>query len=1000
MWLKDLVSPMEPNLDIVIVDDKEEITELFSSMLGDMPRVSSIHTCKSLNELQDLLLSAPANVVVLDLNLIETRGLDTLTVFKSLFSSLPVVVVTGNDSNSLSFSCFLLGASEFLSKPDITPTLLYKACVYAVEKDIINAKIKRAEAELRAIVYDSPVPQFVIDHNHHIIFWNRALEEITGMKADQVVGKSQSWESFYPSARPSLADLLVDQDEESIDRLYGNKCGRLKLIEGAYEATDFFPMLGESGRWLHFTAVAIKDSKGNILGAVEIIDDITERLQMEEKNVRLATIVECSDDAIIGKTLDGKITDWNKGAENLYGYKPEEVIGKHVSILILPEYKNEITGLIARIIRGEHINRYETVRRRKDGKIVNVSLVISPILDNTNTVIGASTIARDITDRKTAEIALEHSELRYRRLFESAQDGILILDFDTGKILDVNPFMVEMLGYSHGEFVGKQIWEVSPFVDCLKNKDIFDRLQREGYVRYEDLPLETGDGRVLQVEFISNSYSVNGSAFIQCNVRNITERKEAEGQKEILQAQQELIINILKHLNKPYTGIQTIEELLKLIQDYTGVDAIGLRLQEGDDFPYFVYRGFDQEFIELENYLCEPGIHKSKSADKELPLLQCICGRVIAGLTDSVCSFFTKGGSFWTNSTTDPLSGVCGELNIKMRNQCNRAGYESVAIIPLSAGSEIIGCIQLNNKAKNKFTENTIFFMEELALSIAVAVKRAWQEDRIKILEIAKTRDLLESSRLVNSGVAHELRTPMQSILNCLELINEEVEKACLLLNCSDTHAHECYAVLRDTAIDIVDLAGDGIERTEYSIKVLNSLSDYSKIASNDELHLINVIPELKTIMRTLMFTDHFKSLSDTNFVLKTLQNNSDRYFISINRIDFSQLITNLCRNAREAIMHNDPEITIEVALEDGNVIITVIDNGKGIDASLGDRIFEPYFSTKENPDEYNQGLGLAMVRDTVAAYGGHIRYSSCPGCTKFVVAFPAQAPPAGIITR
>ncbi|MGQ9648222.1 MAG: sigma-54 interaction domain-containing protein [Thermodesulfobacteriota bacterium] len=123
------------------------------------------------------------------------------------------------------------------------------------------------------------------------------------------------------------------------------------------------------------------------------------------------------------------------------------------------------------------------------------------------------------------EEALKISETRYRRLFETAQDGILILDADTGQILDVNPFLIEMLGYSHEEFLGKKLWEIGAFKDMEASKTAFLELQSKGYIRYEDLPLETRDGRRVAVEFISNVYLVNHKKVIQCNIRDVTERK-------------------------------------------------------------------------------------------------------------------------------------------------------------------------------------------------------------------------------------------------------------------------------------------------------------------------------------------------------------------------------------------------------------------------------------------------------------------------------------------
>lgn len=131
-------------------------------------------------------------------------------------------------------------------------------------------------------------------------------------------------------------------------------------------------------------------------------------------------------------------------------------------------------------------------------------------------------------ERKRVETALIDSETRYRRLFESAQDGILILNAETGQITDVNPFLIKMLGYSHKEFLGKKLWEVGLFKDVIPSRASFKKLQTKGYIRYENLPLETKDGRKMAVEFVSNVYLVNHSKVIQCNIRDITDRKIAQ----------------------------------------------------------------------------------------------------------------------------------------------------------------------------------------------------------------------------------------------------------------------------------------------------------------------------------------------------------------------------------------------------------------------------------------------------------------------------------------
>jgi len=129
---------------------------------------------------------------------------------------------------------------------------------------------------------------------------------------------------------------------------------------------------------------------------------------------------------------------------------------------------------------------------------------------------------------RTMEQALRASELSYRRLFEAARDGILILDVDTGRITDVNPFLFKLLGFSRDEMVGKTVGELSPFKDVVSNQNMLERLQKDGYVRYENLPLETRDGRKIAVEFVSNVYQAGDKKVIQCNIRDITDRKAAE----------------------------------------------------------------------------------------------------------------------------------------------------------------------------------------------------------------------------------------------------------------------------------------------------------------------------------------------------------------------------------------------------------------------------------------------------------------------------------------
>jgi PAS domain S-box-containing protein len=167
----------------------------------------------------------------------------------------------------------------------------------------------------------------------------------------------------------------------------------------------------------------------------------------------------------------------------------------------------------------------------------------------------------DITVRRQRGIQLEVSETRYRRLFETAQDGILILDADTGRIDDVNPFLLDMLGYAHDEILGKKLWEIGAFKDIGASKKAFAVLRRKGYVRYEDLPLTAKDGREIPVEFVSNVYLVDHHKVIQCNIRDISKRKHAEDlllQKEIEQEK------LIKQLRDALAEVKTLKGLIPI----------------------------------------------------------------------------------------------------------------------------------------------------------------------------------------------------------------------------------------------------------------------------------------------------------------------------------------------------------------------------------------------------------------------------------------------------
>ncbi|HPO17374.1 MAG TPA: CHASE domain-containing protein, partial [Candidatus Hydrogenedentes bacterium] len=168
-----------------------------------------------------------------------------------------------------------------------TPIHLNGVFIDVTVRKETEQQLEERDQWLRSILQGSPIPAFVIDRNHHVVFWNQALEEVSGIRAEQLLGTNQHWQAFYPSERPCMADLLVEEDFENIPHWYQEKYQPSKQIQGAYEATDFFTMRGGQGRWLHFTAAIIRDTMGAVVGAIETLLDITEIKRAEEERLNL-----------------------------------------------------------------------------------------------------------------------------------------------------------------------------------------------------------------------------------------------------------------------------------------------------------------------------------------------------------------------------------------------------------------------------------------------------------------------------------------------------------------------------------------------------------------------------------------------------------------------------------------------------------------------------------------------------------------------------------------
>jgi PAS domain S-box-containing protein len=285
-------------------------------------------------------------------------------------------------------------------------------------------------------------------------------------------------------------------------------------------------------------------------------------------------------DAVITTDAVGIILFLNPIAQKLTGWTQSDACGLHISKvfkIINSKTRNVIEDPISRALKEgsiTDIGNYALLID-KNGSELPIDDSAARISSPNNINEGAVLVFRDATDKRIADLAVQTSELQYRRLFQSAKDGILVLDAASLKIIDANKFISDLLGYPHDELMGKELWEFGFFKDKQASMDMYSELQTQGYVRYEHLPLETKNGKSVDVEFISNIYLVDKHAVAQCNIRDISERsimeRQLQNQTEMLadlhRRKDEFLAMLSHELRNPLAPIANAVHILRLQKD-------------------------------------------------------------------------------------------------------------------------------------------------------------------------------------------------------------------------------------------------------------------------------------------------------------------------------------------------------------------------------------------------------------------------------------------------
>lgn len=398
--------------------------------------------------------------------------------------------------------------------------------------------------DLTRFIENAAVPLHWVGPDGTILWANAAELRLLGYAPEEYIGHNIA--EFHVDA-PIIQDILrrLTEGEEL------HECeARLRAKDGSIRHVCITSnVYVEQGRFIHTRCFT---------------RDVTEQKRIAELQSQLAAIVESSDDAIISKDLNGIIRSWNKGAEQIFGYTAEEAIGKPVTMLAVPERVTEIPEILDRIRRGERVDHYETKRRTKDGRVLTISLTVSPIRDASGSVVGASKIARDVTAQK-AGVELQS---RLAAIVESSDDAIISKDLN-GIIRSWNAGAQRIFGYTADEIIGKPVTmlAVPERVDEIPN--ILERIGRGERVDHYETKRITKDGRVLTVSLtVSPIRDASGKIVGASKVaRDITERVAAE---EALRKAGEALSRAnadLEHF--AWSASHDLQEPLRMVSTYT-----------------------------------------------------------------------------------------------------------------------------------------------------------------------------------------------------------------------------------------------------------------------------------------------------------------------------------------------------------------------------------------------------------------------------------------------
>ncbi len=875
-----------------------------------------------------------------------------------------------------------------------------------------RTKAEAAETRYRQIVDHATDIIYRTDATGHVTFCNPIAPRLMGYSETEMLGRH-------------FVDFVQPEARDRIARFYGRQ-----FVRRTPTTYCEVPAIAKDGTelWLGHNVQLIVEC-GQVVGFQAVARDITELKRAEDERRWMAEIVESSQDAIIGKTLDGTILSWNGGAERLYGYTAAEAIGMPIATLLCSESEDDTRQIEDRVKSGERLDHYEAMRRRKDGGTVAVSLTVSPVRNAGGGIAGASVIARDITERRRSDDALRDQSRLLKCILDSLGEGVVVAD-DAGKFLYSNPSAERLVGRSF-EAAPPEEWQEEYGLLSLDGVPLStDQVPLRRAIqgeRFENLEMALrpyGHHTLVPVEvtgapLLTSNDAIQGGVIV---FRDITERKQAaaalrkseERFRSLLGKTPDLVSIVdsqgtylyANPAHEAATGFGLTELLGRNAFEFVHPDdagelapqlSEGLRSGATTMTVEFRLRHKDGSYRHIEliaiNLLDDPAVAgllltgRDITERRQMEEQLTVQATALAAAANGIVITDTHGQIVWVNPAFTQLTGYTREDVLNRNPRLLKSGKQSLGVYELLWKTILTGDVW-SGEIVNRRKDGTLY-NEEMTITPVrqhgvitnfIAIKqdiseRKRVEERLQgAKQAAEAANRAKSEFLAN--MSHEIRTPMNGIIGMTDLA------------LGTPLAPEPREYL-----EMVKVSADSL------MSVINDVLDFSKVEAG-KLELESVDFSLGDVvgdaMKVQALRAHQKGLEIT---WRVPQDVPDRLIGDPGRL--RQIIVNLVGNAIK--FTEQGEVALEVGMADCPLRSTngssrlppgmnpppevqlrfaVRDTGIGIPPEKQCTIFEPFEQADGSMTRKygGTGLGLAISTRLVALMGGDIGVDSTPG--------------------